>query len=136
MQLSSSTRRTLSSTSGSPVPDHEGVGPAFRSVTRFSPSTGASYNLKIVKANMKKTSRRVTFDTIHQMYVEITANMNYLTMAVVKKWGKGYTIVTVYRWKTQMELVVSVKFIRLYVRTLLLVCTFRSCILALSTEED
>ena len=92
---------TLSSTPhgpGSPLPDREGTGPAFRSVTRSSPSSGTSYNLKIVKAIMKKAaSRRVTFDPIHQMYLEIresTANVNYVTMAVMKKWWKGYLLVT------------------------------------------
>ena len=46
---------------------------------------------------MKKTSKKVSFDTIHAMYVELTeatANIGYVATVVIRKWGKGYVVVT------------------------------------------
>ena len=96
IQSSHVASRTLNSTPTRPLDSETASGSAFRSVTRSSPSP-VTYNLKVIKATMKKRSKKVTFDPIHQMYLEIkesTANVHYISLAVTKKWGKGYMLVT------------------------------------------
>ena len=86
---------------------------------------------------MKKAeARRVTFDPIHQMYLEIresTANVNYVTVAVMKKWGKGYLLVTADGLPLEDTDGTRGKSGNVY--SVLYNIVYRSCVLAVSKEE-
>ena len=83
---------TVSSTPpASPLPT-----PLFRSVT--APRRTPSFNLKILKAKLTKTSKhKPDFELFSQTYIELvdsTANLEYIKGVVQRRWGTGYTLVT------------------------------------------
>ena len=69
---------------------------AFRSV--IASRKGATYNLKVVKAEMTKHAKgKVAFQPVNQTYIDLvesTANVEYILTLVQRRWGEDYIIVT------------------------------------------
>ena len=93
--LSSTPNTSLNASSSSALPSASSP-PLFRSViaSRKSPS---SFNLKVVKAEMKRNGRKIEFKPKQQTFIEIvetTANVEHILGVVRRRWGPDYVMVT------------------------------------------
>ena len=69
----------------------------YRSVVPGQKHSGPKYSVKIIKATMVKTGKRVTFEKGEVTYVEIqesSANIDYISREIQLLWGEEYHIVT------------------------------------------
>lgn len=86
---------SLSSTPG-PSTSTQGLSsPSFRSV--IAAKRGPSFNLKIIKAKMIRTGKKVEFKPVHQTFIELveaTANVDHILGVVQRKWGANFILVT------------------------------------------
>lgn len=67
----------------------------FRSV--IARKASPSFNLKVIKARMTRTGRKVEFDIKQQTFIEIvdaTANVEHILGVVQRRWGSEYVLVT------------------------------------------
>ena len=56
-----------------------------------------TFNVKVVKAVLKKSGNKVDFDRLEQIHINVnekSANINTITSAVQNKWGSNYSVVT------------------------------------------
>lgn len=82
---------STSVTSGTP-------GPSYSGRPIFSTKKEVTVKVKVVQATMKKLSNgKNEFNNENQTYVTVTegtANLDYVSQVVQRKWGAGYVLVT------------------------------------------
>ena len=69
--------------------------PNWRSV--ISPKRLPTFNLKVVKAEMKKIGKKIEFTPISQTFIELidsTANLENITGIIQRRWGSNYVLMT------------------------------------------
>lgn len=90
---------SLSSTPASSAATLTARGRQSSSGFRFviAPKRAPSFNLKVIKAKMFKSGKKIDFQPIHQTFIELvdsTANVEHILAIIRRRWGPDYMLVT------------------------------------------